>query len=295
MDVYEAYYVAHVFAFTPDTITIPRGARVTFYVTSPDVVHGFSIPLTDVNVMRRPRLGQFGCPHVHGPGDVSDGLQRVLRFGAPVHGVEGRGDPVSTSTPAVDLTAPSMHATFWAENRVVARSHLYRHRCARGRGVVRTAPGVLARALAGHAAVAGLLPRADDPRRPHGDRVHVLLHHRLHAFRGLSDRAARPDALGRLDRLLDDADRDADGGVRDPRRKRNGALHVLRADEGAPGVLHRDDPDRRRDVDRRLRGHRERVLVEAPPSRPARCRSSCTVRPSPTSCGSSRRSASRSR
>lgn len=47
---YEAYYVAHVFAFTPDTITIPRGARVTFYVTSPDVVHGFSIPLTGVNV-----------------------------------------------------------------------------------------------------------------------------------------------------------------------------------------------------------------------------------------------------
>jgi cytochrome c oxidase subunit 2 len=48
---YEAYYVAHVFAFTPAKITIPRGSRVTFYVTSPDVVHGFSIPLTDVNLM----------------------------------------------------------------------------------------------------------------------------------------------------------------------------------------------------------------------------------------------------
>jgi cytochrome c oxidase subunit II len=47
---YEAYYVAHIFAFAPETITIPRGSRVTFYVTSPDVVHGFSIPLTGVNV-----------------------------------------------------------------------------------------------------------------------------------------------------------------------------------------------------------------------------------------------------
>jgi cytochrome c oxidase subunit 2 len=48
---YEAYYVAHVFAFSPAKITVPRGSRVTFYVTSPDVVHGFSIPLTDVNLM----------------------------------------------------------------------------------------------------------------------------------------------------------------------------------------------------------------------------------------------------
>lgn len=48
---YEAYYVAHVFAFAPDKISVPRGSRVTFFVTSPDVVHGFSIPLTDVNVM----------------------------------------------------------------------------------------------------------------------------------------------------------------------------------------------------------------------------------------------------
>ena len=48
---YEAYYVAHIFAFQPQKIVIPRGARVTFYVTSPDVVHGFSIPLTGVNVM----------------------------------------------------------------------------------------------------------------------------------------------------------------------------------------------------------------------------------------------------
>jgi len=48
---YEAYYVARVFSYTPAKISVPVGSHVTFYVTSPDVVHGFSIPLTDVNVM----------------------------------------------------------------------------------------------------------------------------------------------------------------------------------------------------------------------------------------------------
>jgi cytochrome c oxidase subunit 2 len=51
---YEAYYVAHIFAFDPQQLVIPRGAHVTFYVTSPDVMHGFSIPLTGVNTMVTP-------------------------------------------------------------------------------------------------------------------------------------------------------------------------------------------------------------------------------------------------
>lgn len=48
---YEAYYVAQVFSFNPTQLTIPRGSRVTFYVTSADVVHGFFIPDTDINMM----------------------------------------------------------------------------------------------------------------------------------------------------------------------------------------------------------------------------------------------------
>jgi cytochrome c oxidase subunit 2 len=48
---YEAYYIEQIFSFTPQKLEIPRGARVTFYATSPDVVHGFSIPLTGVNMM----------------------------------------------------------------------------------------------------------------------------------------------------------------------------------------------------------------------------------------------------
>lgn len=51
---YEAYYVAQVFSFTPSSIDVPVGSKVTFYVTSPDVVHGFFIPRTDINMMAVP-------------------------------------------------------------------------------------------------------------------------------------------------------------------------------------------------------------------------------------------------
>jgi cytochrome c oxidase subunit 2 len=52
--VYEAYYVAHIFAFDPATIEVPAGSRVTFFVTSADVMHGFSIPETGVNASVEP-------------------------------------------------------------------------------------------------------------------------------------------------------------------------------------------------------------------------------------------------
>src|ERR1700761_4134009 len=41
---YEAYYVAQVFSFNPTSLTVPVGSKVTFYVTSADVVHGFFVP-----------------------------------------------------------------------------------------------------------------------------------------------------------------------------------------------------------------------------------------------------------
>ena len=51
---YEAYYVARIFSFSPAEIRVPVGSRVTFYVTSSDVEHGFSIPETGVNTMVTP-------------------------------------------------------------------------------------------------------------------------------------------------------------------------------------------------------------------------------------------------
>lgn len=51
---YEAYCVGHIFAWEPSKLAVPAGAHVTFYVTSTDVVHGFSIPKTGVNTMVSP-------------------------------------------------------------------------------------------------------------------------------------------------------------------------------------------------------------------------------------------------
>ncbi len=52
--VYEAYYIARIFAFEPQKIAIPVGSRVTFFVTSADVEHGFYVPGTAINSMVTP-------------------------------------------------------------------------------------------------------------------------------------------------------------------------------------------------------------------------------------------------
>lgn len=48
---YEAYVIAQQFIFRPDPITVPANSTVTFYVTSPDVIHGFEIVGTNANSM----------------------------------------------------------------------------------------------------------------------------------------------------------------------------------------------------------------------------------------------------
>jgi cytochrome c oxidase subunit II len=50
-DRYEVAMVASVFQFTPNEIRVPAGARVTFSLTSRDVIHGLKIEGTPVNVM----------------------------------------------------------------------------------------------------------------------------------------------------------------------------------------------------------------------------------------------------
>jgi cytochrome c oxidase subunit 2 len=53
-DEYEVHVVARQFLFQPGTtepIRVPANSEVTFYVTSPDVVHGFELVGTNVNTM----------------------------------------------------------------------------------------------------------------------------------------------------------------------------------------------------------------------------------------------------
>lgn len=51
---YEAVMLAFAFGYSPEQMEVPVGAKVHFVVTSTDVVHGFAIPGTNVNMMAVP-------------------------------------------------------------------------------------------------------------------------------------------------------------------------------------------------------------------------------------------------
>jgi cytochrome c oxidase subunit 2 len=51
---YQLNIVASAFAFTPNQIEIPKGAKVTINITSKDVIHGFEVAGTNVNMMVEP-------------------------------------------------------------------------------------------------------------------------------------------------------------------------------------------------------------------------------------------------
>ena len=53
-DHYEAVVIARAWGFTPAEIRVPAGARVTFRVTSLDVIHGFLVEGTRINLMVPP-------------------------------------------------------------------------------------------------------------------------------------------------------------------------------------------------------------------------------------------------
>lgn len=48
---YEAYILAQAWSFLPNRITVPAGSTITFYVTSKDVIHGFQLEGTNINMM----------------------------------------------------------------------------------------------------------------------------------------------------------------------------------------------------------------------------------------------------
>lgn len=48
---YEAYLVAQVWSWNPNEIRIPAGSKLTLYLTSGDVQHGFKVEGTNLNAM----------------------------------------------------------------------------------------------------------------------------------------------------------------------------------------------------------------------------------------------------
>jgi cytochrome c oxidase subunit 2 len=51
---YEVYVVSQAWAFDPNPIVVPEDSRVTFYVTSRDIQHGFKVVDTNINMMVLP-------------------------------------------------------------------------------------------------------------------------------------------------------------------------------------------------------------------------------------------------
>jgi len=92
---YEAYVVARTFTFQPREIEVPVGSKVTIYVTTPDVQHGFKIQDTNVNMQIVPgqvskltytfdRVGEFPyiCTEFCGIGHAAMfGVVRVVQPG----------------------------------------------------------------------------------------------------------------------------------------------------------------------------------------------------------------------
>ncbi|MDF1507786.1 cytochrome c oxidase subunit II [Robertmurraya sp. DFI.2.37] len=51
---YELVFVAQAFAYTPGTVEVPLGAKVKVIATSKDVIHGFGVAGTNINMMVEP-------------------------------------------------------------------------------------------------------------------------------------------------------------------------------------------------------------------------------------------------
>jgi cytochrome c oxidase subunit II len=51
---YAVYMLAHLWAWTPSPLHVPQSAAITFHVTSPDVLHGFEVQGTTINVTAIP-------------------------------------------------------------------------------------------------------------------------------------------------------------------------------------------------------------------------------------------------
>ena len=186
---YEAYYVSQVFMFRPAKIDVPVGSTVTFFVTSPDVVHGFDITHTDVNMMVVPGWVNTASHRFRENGtyllvcNEYCGIGHQNMFGkVEVRDVRGR-----TGTPA----RTAFH-----------RAYLHVDGGDRFRRGLRRLTGVFARESRRTPGVVRLLSNAHNARHPHGARVHDLLHYGFIAVLRVSLRPARPQLDDRMDRMV---------------------------------------------------------------------------------------------
>lgn len=84
---YEAYIVVEAWQFTPSEITIPVGSEVTFFLASKDLIHGFKVFDTNVNIMVIPGQISEVSHTFNTPGDFEFYCHEYC--GAAHHTMEG--------------------------------------------------------------------------------------------------------------------------------------------------------------------------------------------------------------
>lgn len=95
---YEVYVLAQQFLFRPGTgqpLTLPADTRITFHMTSPDVIHGFEVPGTNLNSMVIP--GQISTFTTIFPEPGTYGIICHEYCGAAHHNMQGEIEIVPKS------------------------------------------------------------------------------------------------------------------------------------------------------------------------------------------------------
>ncbi|HYX05913.1 MAG TPA: cytochrome c oxidase subunit II [Bacteroidales bacterium] len=95
---YDVYVVARQFLFQPGTgnpITVPANERITFHITSPDVIHGFEAVGTNLNTMVIP--GEIAKFTTIFPEPKTYGILCNEYCGAAHHAMEGKIEVVPKS------------------------------------------------------------------------------------------------------------------------------------------------------------------------------------------------------
>lgn len=106
---YEAIIVAQMFAFLPAEIRVPAGADVRFIATSADVIHGFNIEGTRVNMMLIPGQIARATYRFERPGEYL--LICHEYCGSGHHTMAGRVIVEPASTTTADATPAAAPAT----------------------------------------------------------------------------------------------------------------------------------------------------------------------------------------
>jgi cytochrome c oxidase subunit 2 len=113
---YEVQLVSRMWRFEPQQVELPPGARVTIYLSTADVVHGFQLVGTNVNLMAVPgsvnvavvtfeREGEYlaVCHEYCGVGHQNMAGKIVIRAGAQVPAPQPEQPAVAAKLPGEDV------------------------------------------------------------------------------------------------------------------------------------------------------------------------------------------------